>query len=306
MGELVSVIIPTYKRCENLEKAINSVLRQTYDNIEIIVVDDNNPDTEYRSNNEEMMKKYKENNKVIYIKHDKNKNGAAARNTGIFASRGKYIAFLDDDDEFLENKIEKQVTFLEKNHEINCVGCQIYKRGSIVRQNINQKKMIEDILSMKVSPITSTLLFREKAIKSINGFDENYRRHQDVELMVRYLQENKFGYIKEPLIIMGVNKGENILKGEELNELKKQFLTKFMPIIDELDKKKKGTKRKIICSNYVGVALSHLKNKNYKFLKLLLKDMYSTYPITFTRYFLKSVCRRLILHVKWRLANDKN
>ena len=306
MEELVSVIIPTYKRNKNLENAIQSVLKQTYKNFEIIIVDDNNPDTEYRKANEELMKKYENNEKVIYVKHEKNRNGAAARNTGIFLSKGKYIAFLDDDDEFLENKLERQVEFLNQYKEFNCVSCQIYKRGSIVKQKINQKTLIRDILSLKVSPITSTLLFREKSIKDINGFDENYRRHQDVELMVRYLQKNKLGYIEEPLIIMGVNKGENELKGEELNELKRQFLMKFMPIIDELDKKQKGTKRKIICSHYVGLAINHIKHKNYKLLKLILKRAYTTYPITFTIKFVKSIYKRAILHIKWRKFYEKN
>ena len=71
MNELVSVIIPTYKRNENLKKAIESVLKQTYQNIEIIVVDDNNPDTRFRKDNEKIMECYLTNSKVKYIKHEK-------------------------------------------------------------------------------------------------------------------------------------------------------------------------------------------------------------------------------------------
>ena len=118
MNELVSIIIPTYKRNEKLKKAIESILKQTYQNIEIIVVDDNNPNTEYRKKNEILMQSYIKNSKVKYIKHEKNKNGAAARNTGINAANGKYIGFLDDDDEFLPTKIEKQVDVLEKKENI--------------------------------------------------------------------------------------------------------------------------------------------------------------------------------------------
>ena len=111
---LVSIIIPTYKRPDTLDRAINSVLNQTYKNIEVIVVDDNNPDTEARSKTEHIMSVYADNPRVRYIKHEKNKNGSAARNTGARYSQAKYVAFLDDDDEFFPEKIEAQVKRLEE------------------------------------------------------------------------------------------------------------------------------------------------------------------------------------------------
>ena len=110
---LVSVIIPTYKRPDKLDVAINSVLRQTYPNVEVIVVDDNDPDTEGRRLTEEKMSKFNDESRVKYIKHDHNKNGSAARNTGARASKGEYVAFLDDDDEYLPNKIESQLQTLD-------------------------------------------------------------------------------------------------------------------------------------------------------------------------------------------------
>lgn len=300
MEELISVIIPTYKRNENLKKAIDSVLNQTYKNIEIIVVDDNNPDTEYRKRNEELMKKYSQKYNVFYIKHEKNKNGAAARNTGIKAAQGKLIGFLDDDDEYLPLKLEKQVKFLKENKEYNCVGCQIYRNNKVRRQKIEEKNLLKDILSLKVAPITSTLLFRAKALKELNGFNESYKRHQDVEIMVRFLQNNKFGYIKEPLIIMGMNNGENQLNGKKLRDLKEHFLKQFMPIIDELDKKEKGTKKEILCSHYVAMIVNFLKNKENKLLAEILKKALKEYPFTFTCYFIKSIVSRIIIHIRWR------
>lgn len=109
----VSVIIPTYKRPENLIRAINSVLLQSYKNIEIIVIDDNNEGDEYRLETEELMKQFEYDNRVIYLKHKINKNGAAARNKGIKYVKSKYVAFLDDDDEFKIEKIRKQVEKLK-------------------------------------------------------------------------------------------------------------------------------------------------------------------------------------------------
>ena len=300
MKELVSIIIPTYKRNENLEKAIDSVLKQTYDNIEIIVVDDNDSETTYREKNEILMNRYKKNSKVIYIKHEKNKNGAAARNTGIKQANGSYIGFLDDDDEFMPTKIEEQVSFLEKNIEYNCVGCQIYRGQRIEKQKINEETLLEDILSLKISPITSMLLFREKAIKDINGFNENYRRHQDVEMLARYLQKNRFGYIEKPLIKMGINNGENQLNGEKLKELKEQFLKDFMPAIDDLENKRKGSKKRILCSHYVAMTINFLKNRNKDLLKEITKKAFKSYPITYTVNLIKSILYRSIIHLRWR------
>jgi glycosyltransferase involved in cell wall biosynthesis len=79
----VSVIIPTYKRSDYLRRAVDSVLGQTCPNIEVIVVDDNHPDTDYRTTTERQMLRYRENNNVVYLKNDKNLGGALARNKGI-------------------------------------------------------------------------------------------------------------------------------------------------------------------------------------------------------------------------------
>ena len=104
---MVSCIIPTYRRSDSLIKAINSVLAQTYKNIEVIVVDDNDPDDKYSIMVQDKLATIKD-ERLRYIKQERHKNGAAARNTGIKASRGEYIAFLDDD-EWLPEKLEMQI-----------------------------------------------------------------------------------------------------------------------------------------------------------------------------------------------------
>ena len=119
----VSTIITTYRRADMLKRAIDSVLNQTYSNIEVIVVDDNDEKSEDRKNTEEIMTSYANNPKVKYIKHKVNMNGAAARNTGIKNSTGEIVCFLDDDDWYLETKIEKQLEFLCKNKDYKAVYC---------------------------------------------------------------------------------------------------------------------------------------------------------------------------------------
>ena len=106
----VSIIIPTYNRAHLIGRAIQSVLNQTYQNFEIIVVDDGSTD-----NTEEMIKEFQKHDKRIkYIRHEKNRGGAAARNTGIKVARGEYIAFQDSDDEWLPEKLEKQMDVFQR------------------------------------------------------------------------------------------------------------------------------------------------------------------------------------------------
>jgi len=106
----VSVIIPTYNRAHLVGRSIQSVINQTYQDFEIIVVDDGSTD-----NTEDIIKEFQKKDKRIkHIKHNKNKGGSAARNTGIRAARGEYIAFLDSDDEWMPTKLEKQTSYF--NH----------------------------------------------------------------------------------------------------------------------------------------------------------------------------------------------
>ncbi len=103
----VSVIIPTYNRAHLLGRAIESVLDQTYQDFEIIVVDDASADE-----TEEVVKSFGD-DRINHIRHQKNKGGSAARNTGIKAARGEFIAFLDSDDEWVPKKLEKEIDRLQ-------------------------------------------------------------------------------------------------------------------------------------------------------------------------------------------------
>jgi len=110
----VSVIIPTFNRAAFLKSAIKSALHQTYDDIEIIVVDDNSSAPVH-----DVIKKLQD-TRIKYIRHKHNFGVSVARNTGIKASKGKYIAFLDDDDEWLPEKLEKQIEIIKNSSEKVC------------------------------------------------------------------------------------------------------------------------------------------------------------------------------------------
>ena len=121
---LVSVIITTYRNEALLPRAIGSVLHQTYRNLELIVVDDNDPQSDSRRATEAVMAGYPS---VLYLRHPENRNGAAARNTGIRAAKGKYIAFLDNDDLYFSGHIAQCVEALERCPDRACVLCGVVK-----------------------------------------------------------------------------------------------------------------------------------------------------------------------------------
>ena len=95
---LVSVILPTYNRARLVSRSINSVLKQTYNNFELIIIDDGSTD-----NTKQIINSFND-NRIVYLKHNHNKHASAARNTGIAKSKGELIAFLDDDDQWLPKK----------------------------------------------------------------------------------------------------------------------------------------------------------------------------------------------------------
>lgn len=237
----VSVIIPTYKRPENLIRAIDSVIKQTYKPIEIIVVDDNGLGTEWQIYTYNILKKYIEENRIIYITHDKNKNGAAARNTGLKYSTGEYINFLDDDDIFEASKIEKQVNCLEKyNNEYGACYCNLVVIGSkrtFTTQNKKEGNIVEDMLTEDAVFNTSSILFKRQHIEAIQGFDESFKRHQDWEMLVRYFRYYKICLVKDVLLKKIVT--PNIITENPLAaiEYKEKFLNTYKSDFNQMPRK---------------------------------------------------------------------
>lgn len=279
---LISVIIPTYKTRDGLKKSIDSVLNQTYKHVEIVVVDDNNPKTEDRVRTEGIMKEYTDDFQVRYIQHEVNRNGAVARNTGIKASTGEFIAFLDDDDIFLPDKLQKEYEYLINHLEYDAVYTQVLINGNIVKMTPFEGNALTEILSERTRMFTSTLLFRRKAIIEIGGFDESFRRHQDYELLVKFFMHGfKIGCICEPLAIYCTS-GQNAMSGKKLEDLKVQFLKQFDNILNQLECQQKGKKNWIIANNYAYVFVSHLARKHfYRALLVLVKGT----CISFTGFF---------------------
>lgn len=254
MNDLVSVIIPTYSRPDNLIRAIESVLAQTYSPIEIIVVDDNGVNTPYQKETERTLQSYIESGAILYIKHEINKNGSAARNTGFKASKGLYINYLDDDDEFATDKIELQVTKLKESSDvIGACFCNTkvkYKHHSELLLNSKEGNLVQEILCGEAHFNTSTVLFKREAIIFINGFDESFRRHQDWELYVRFFRHFEMCNVcKKPLLIKNVTE-TSVITANPLRQIeyREKFLNTFRSDIINMPKA-----NKIYCFQYLSL-----------------------------------------------------
>ena len=202
MNSLVSVVIPTYNRPKLLKRALNSVHKQTYSNIEVIVVDDNSS-TDIRS-----VVKNTNIGDIVYKKHKKNRGGGAARNTGIEAASGEYIAFLDSDDTWKPTKIEQQVENLEKMAaEFAAIYCLRYHRqGEMtclreVENDIKTGDIQADLLSGWMQTVTSELLIDTDCLKELNGFDTNLESFQEYDLLVRLSEDYKIACVRDHLIV---------------------------------------------------------------------------------------------------------
>jgi glycosyltransferase involved in cell wall biosynthesis len=201
---LISVIIPTHNRAHVLKRALLSVLRQDYERKEIIVVDDASTD-----NTKEIMKTFLNDPTVKYIRHVRNLGGSAARNTGIKQSHGEYIAFLDDDDEWLPNKLSLQIdVFINGNKNLGLVHCGLLrsKGGKIIykympkyRGNIYFKQMFED----RVFSTSSWLVKRSCFFDNRVGmFDEDLPGRQDYDMALRISRFYAIDFVPQHLAII--------------------------------------------------------------------------------------------------------
>lgn len=297
MNRIVSVIIPTYKSGETLIRAIDSVLNQTYQAIEVIVVDDNNPGTEDRKRTEQLMRRYCGEDRVKYIKHTKNKNGSAARNTAFRNSKGEYIAFLDDDDYFLPLKIEHQVRYLNSHKEFGACYCwRKDHKGNEICGNLEGDFSYE-LLALIFTPYTSAIMMRRECYIKLNGFDESYIRHQDFEFLLRFFKFYSMGYVPYVDLALSKNGINNTPKGPKLVEVKTRFFIQFADLINVVTKGNLKKKR-IIYANHFAATFKDLIRYGYPVLAI---KVYFWYGIKGGVYFWNTFFKLCTNGIKERL-----
>lgn len=229
MEKLVTVVITTYKRPKNLKRAIESVKKQTYGNIEIIVIDDNGRGSPIQKETQNIVICY---TNITYLVNGENIGAPSSRNIGLENAHGYYISFLDDDDNLDNKKIEKQVKYLELNRDIDYVYC--WNRicsGNIVKKEIKQrikKKNQLDQIVIQTYGGTSSLMFKTAIVRDINGFN-NISKGQEWDLEARLaLKGYKLGYVNECLVSTNID-DENRISGKRNLEkkIKELYANKF-------------------------------------------------------------------------------
>ena len=221
----VSVVIPTYNRANFLPRTIKSVLNQTFQDFELIIVDDCSTD-----NTQEVVKEFqKKDDRIRYIRLDKN-SGAPAhpKNIGIQNAKGEFIAFLDSDDEWLPDKIEKQLELFKKNSRLGFVSCNAF----IVDEGQNKKveykipKSNNYFLSLLETDIIcscSSVMVKKNVLDDVSYFDENFKVSDDWDMWLRISEKYDFDFVPKPLFeyyIHGGNVTQTLSVDERIKDLK--------------------------------------------------------------------------------------
>ena len=213
---LVSVIMPVYNGEKFVGEAIESVVNQTYKNWEIIIVDDGSTD-----NSKKIIDQYLTDSRIHYIKHSKNQGIPSARNTGIKASQGDFIAFLDQDDIWFPKKLEKQIAIFKcRTHDCGMVFSdkimlrdegfiKVRKKSRRIPKNINRlplRKVTEALFLYNFISII-TVMIRRECLETVGLLDESIKGGaDDYEFCLRLATKHKIKYLSIPLAIHRIHK----------------------------------------------------------------------------------------------------
>lgn len=198
---LVSVIIPTFNRAHLLRRAIESVLQQSLGCWELIVIDDGSTDE-----TPEIVAGFRD-PRIRYIHHGHNRGNAAARNTGIRLSSGKYVAFLDDDDEWLPDKLERQVALLEScPREVGLVYCGVTFLDVVTGKRRYKRPRLKGYVGAQVLTwngigTASSVVIRREVLDEMGGFDEALPACVDWDMWIRVSQKYMVDFVDDPLVI---------------------------------------------------------------------------------------------------------
>ena len=235
---LVSIVVPTYNRGNLLQESLDSINKQTYSRMELVVVDDHSTPPA-----KEFVEKEKLNGleKIRIIRHRRNQGANVARNTGIEAANGKYIAFLDDDDRWEPKKVEKQVNEFRRSSEDvgvvytwqRCIN-EVGETTTLLKPELKNDVTRELLEGARMVPFSS-LMVRSSVIEEAGLPDEQLPRFQDREWCIRLSRVCQFGYVPELLLIRTIGEYESI--GDRFEEMRDTvyptLLERYDPIAQE-------------------------------------------------------------------------
>ncbi len=211
---MITAVVTTHCRApEIVARALNSVLNQTFRDIEIFLIDDSFPDYEKRDDVKRLAEAFS--SRLRYIQHSSCLGACSARNTGLYEAKGEFIAFLDDDDEWLPDKIRKQIMGFDSD-EVGLVYCNSKViddlTGKTYENRLKKKRSNAYFELFKDNFVGSASfpLIRTDALRRIGGFDVKLKAKQDVDAWLRLSKHYSFNYVDEPLAIYHVHNGDRI------------------------------------------------------------------------------------------------
>lgn len=295
MSKLVSIIIPTFGRGESLAFAIESVLKQTYKNIEIIVVDDND-DLNRISEIKTIIANF--NNEVIkYAGDGINRGGGDARNYGFKVSSGNYITFLDDDDVYEASKIEEQLLHIDENNlDVSICDMNFYKNGK--SKDISNCYSRVDSVSqflLEGNCYTPMIMMRRDVFKCIAGF-ESTPRYQDHILMLKVFKYGfKVGRLPVKLFTHNYHDGDRVTfssKSIDGYRLRQEFEKELIFNLNSGE---------LACYNFnqyvMEMKISRYKGDNFECIKNCISALYIMRSFS-SAYKLLRCCIRVIFFPK--------
>ena len=264
----ISVIIPTFgTRSEFIIRAINSCLNQTISfQIEVIIVDDNGFGSNQQKSNELLiLKNYQDIDKLSYLVNSKNQGGSYSRNKGVNKAQGKFICFLDDDDEFEMCKLENQLNFLEQNPRFQSCYTQyaFYLKGKRIKTYRPKSfgNLTLELLCFKNSICAGSTLMIDRAIfNSLGGFDISFRRYQDWEFLLRFFDSGyQIGVVNK--VLTRINRDSRINEGKYADFVRNKYY--FLQQFNDLIQKNKK-KRTILMYQYMDLCKNAIRNRQFK------------------------------------------
>jgi glycosyltransferase involved in cell wall biosynthesis len=194
----VSIVLPTYNGAKYIRQSIDSCLNQTYQNIELIIVDDGSTDE-----TSDLIKSYKD-ERIRYLRHEKNKGLPHALNTGFTHTTGEYLTWTSDDNLYAENAIEKMLSFL-KNKNCLFVYCDFYQFKDDNLWNQNMVKLPEVIALENGNRIGPCFLYSRKVMENIGEYDPVTELAEDYDYWIRVSKSFSLCHLNEPLYFFRVH-----------------------------------------------------------------------------------------------------
>lgn len=201
MNKMISILMSVLNDQENIDNAITSILKQTYENFEFLIIDDYSSDYTY----EKLISHQKKDDRIKIFRNEKNLGLTKSLNFLLFKSRGEFIARQDSDDISFVDRLSKQYALVKKQNLAGCTTRAIIKNSSRITPNRSLYLPKKIVMKIKNPFVHGSLFLRKDELLNVGGYDENFYYAQDYKLMSDLIMNNKkISILKEPLYVLNL------------------------------------------------------------------------------------------------------